>query len=41
VSIDESRGETKCAIRERTAFVPEITETEFVDGRDPSKLVFH
>jgi GR25 family glycosyltransferase involved in LPS biosynthesis len=41
VSIDESRGETKRAIRERMAFLPEVTAIEFVDGRDAAKLGPH
>lgn len=41
VSIDESRAETKRAIRERMAFLPEITAIEFVDGRDRTRLDAH
>lgn len=38
VSIDESRAGTKRAIRDRMAFLPEITAIEFVDGRVAAKL---
>ena len=38
VSIDESRAESRRAIRERMSFVSEVTGIDFVDGRDAAKL---
>ncbi len=38
VSIDASRATTKRAIRERLAFMPEITDIEYVDGRNAAQL---